>query len=569
MSYTALYREWRPQNFEQVVGQAHVVRTLTNAIRDDQLSHAYLFAGPRGTGKTSIARILAKAINCEAGPTPEPCGSCASCMGIASGTAMDVIEIDAASNRGINEIRDLREKVRYSPAHCRHKVYIIDEVHMLTPEAFNALLKTLEDPPSHVFFLMATTESHKIPLTILSRLQRFDFHRLKTGEIVSRLREICQHHGIEADDATLQGIARQADGALRDALSLLDQCRSFAGDHINLEDVAEVLGTAGSALLVEIADSVREGDLAGCLSRIAGAEDDGKDIRVLTRDLLLHFRNVMVAQAAGRPADVPEDIAREIDRQADSYDPRTIVDIIDALSEAESRMRLSPHPRVLLEVTLMGLIVKTGLYRHRSEDSPEPEEPKAQEAEQVVEARDSKPSSDGASAPPETQGDQAAPDTAAPAPNGEDAWEDFRQELKRVRRGLHALLEPARLLGVEKERVTIGFPGEYTFHKERTEENARLMSEILSRVMGRQCRIECTLISSAGSDDKSSRRGPESDPPPRHKVQGREEARTDDPAPKKGSGPGDQGAAESAATQEQEAIEIFSGRLVDEEEKRG
>lgn len=569
MSYTALYREWRPQNFEQVVGQAHVVRTLTNAIRDDQLSHAYLFAGPRGTGKTSIARILAKAINCEAGPTPEPCGSCASCMGIASGTAMDVIEIDAASNRGINEIRDLREKVRYSPAHCRHKVYIIDEVHMLTPEAFNALLKTLEDPPSHVFFLMATTESHKIPLTILSRLQRFDFHRLKTGEIVSRLREICQHHGIEADDATLQGIARQADGALRDALSLLDQCRSFAGDHINLEDVAEVLGTAGSALLVEIADSVREGDLAGCLSRIAGAEDDGKDIRVLTRDLLLHFRNVMVAQAAGQPADVPEDIAREIDRQADSYDPRTIVDIIDALSEAESRMRLSPHPRVLLEVTLMGLIVKTGLYRHRSEDSPEPEEPKAQEAEQVVEARDRKPSSDSASTPPETQGDQAAPDTAAPAPNGEDAWEDFRQELKRVRRGLHALLEPARLLGVEKERFTIGFPGEYTFHKERTEEHARLMSEILSRVMGRQCRIECTLISSAGSDDKSSRKGPESDPPPRHKVQDREEARTDDAAPKKGFGPGDQGAAEPAATQEQEAIEIFSGRLVDEEEKRG
>lgn len=244
MEHIALYRAWRPQSFQDMVGQQHIIQTLQNAIREQRVSHAYLFSGPRGTGKTSAAKVLAKAVNCERGPGPEPCNECPSCLRITSGNIMDVQEIDAASNRGVEEIRDLRDKVKYAPTEVRRKVYIIDEVHMLTTEAFNALLKTLEEPPQHVMFILATTEPHKLPATIISRCQRFDFRRVSLEEQTGRLTEICQKEGITADADALQYIARLSDGGMRDALSILDQISSFTDGNVTYQ---QVLGMTGAS----------------------------------------------------------------------------------------------------------------------------------------------------------------------------------------------------------------------------------------------------------------------------------------------------------------------------------
>ncbi|MFU8805548.1 MAG: DNA polymerase III subunit gamma/tau, partial [Bradymonadaceae bacterium] len=257
-SYVVLARKWRPEHFEEVVGQGHVARTLTNSIEQDRVAHAYLFCGARGVGKTSTARILAKALNCKQGPTATPCYDCVACKEISDGQSVDVFEIDGASNRGINEIRDLREGVRYAPSRDRYKVYIIDEVHMLTTEAFNALLKTLEEPPPHAIFIFATTEPQKIPVTILSRCQRFDFKRIGQKDIVDHLAYLCEQEGIEADRAALQIIARQAAGGMRDALSLLDQIISFAGKSVKEEQIAEILGVANRKHLFELSEAVVE-----------------------------------------------------------------------------------------------------------------------------------------------------------------------------------------------------------------------------------------------------------------------------------------------------------------------
>lgn len=242
MEHIALYRAWRPQSFQDMVGQQHIIRTLQNAIRENRLSHAYLFSGPRGTGKTTAAKLLAKAVNCEKGPAPEPCNECDACRRITAGAVMDVLEIDAASNRGVDEIRDLREKVKYAPTEVRQKVYIIDEVHMLTTEAFNALLKTLEEPPPHVMFILATTEPHRLPATVISRCQRFDFRRVSLDEQTQRLRVICEQEGIAAEEEAIEYIARLSDGGMRDALSILDQISSFSDGRVSYQQVLDMTG---------------------------------------------------------------------------------------------------------------------------------------------------------------------------------------------------------------------------------------------------------------------------------------------------------------------------------------
>ncbi len=299
MTYVPLYRKWRSQNFDELVGQGFIVQTLKNAIKSGRISHAYLFSGVRGTGKTSTARIFAKALNCAKGPTDSPCGTCDQCIKIRDGHAVDTIEIDAASNRGIDEIRDLREKVRYTPVEGRYKVYIIDEVHMLTSEAFNALLKTLEEPPKHVVFILATTEPQKVPLTIASRCQRLDFRRLSNTEVSDHIRKIAKMEGIAIDDEAIQLIARNSEGAMRDAISLFDQLISFAGKSIKHDDVIQMLGTASADLIFEFGDALGKEDVGALMALIGKLTSEGRSIPQVTREVLTHLRNLMLVLFGG------------------------------------------------------------------------------------------------------------------------------------------------------------------------------------------------------------------------------------------------------------------------------
>lgn len=357
MAYIALYRKWRPQTFKDLVGQEHISRTLANAITSGHIGHAYLFAGPRGTGKTSTAKILAKALNCEHGPTPEPCGQCEQCRKIADGSSMDVFEIDAASNRGIDEIRDLRETVKFAPVDGRYKVYIIDEVHMLTTEAFNALLKTLEEPPAHVVFILATTEAHKVPPTIQSRCQRYDFKRITVEEIESRLRYITAEMKMEAEDEALAMIAIQADGGMRDALSILDQCAALAEGTITAERVRQILGLVGHDWIYKMTKALAARNVQEALQILAELLRDGKDLKQILSELSLHLRSLMIFQAAGTVEAMdlyaePQDVLQD---QARLFAPEVLPRMIARLHEAMTEMKWSPQPRITVEVALMEL----------------------------------------------------------------------------------------------------------------------------------------------------------------------------------------------------------------------
>ncbi len=344
-----LARKYRPQTFDEVVGQEHVVRTLKNAIRQGRLAHALLFSGIRGVGKTTIARILAKAINCEQGPTEEPCNRCAACREITEGRAVDVQEIDAASNRGIDEIRELRENVKFRPARLRSKVYIIDEAHMLTREAFNALLKTLEEPPSHVHFILATTEPHKIPVTILSRCQRYDFRRLPLGPLVKHLRDLCQKEGAEISSEALEIIAREAEGSVRDALSLLDQVIS-SGVRTR-EDLIALFGLADRLLVEELARCLLTQDLKTCFRLLNQAFEQGVDLVYLAEDLVEFFRNLLAIKAGGT-LELPEAelaVLRTLSLEAET---EQLLLLFQLLLQGLENVRRSPVPKLSFELTL-------------------------------------------------------------------------------------------------------------------------------------------------------------------------------------------------------------------------
>jgi DNA polymerase III subunit gamma/tau len=356
MSYQVLARKWRPQVFEDVVGQAHITRTLQNAITSGRLAHAFLFSGPRGVGKTTTARILAKALNCEKGPTPTPCGKCDSCLETAAGTAVDVVEIDGASNRGIEHIRELREAVKYAPVGGKYKVYVIDEVHMLTNEAFNALLKTLEEPPPHVIFIFATTEPQKIPATIHSRCQRYGFKRLALHEIIERLRTIATAESITISDSGLAMIARAAEGSMRDSQSLLDQAVSYSGMEIKNEDLQATLGAVPQAALLQFATGLLGRDAAGLIRHIETLLEQGQDMRQFLAGVVEHVRNLLVAKVAADPDQIIELSVADIEaikRQATGADAERLLTLFDSLSKTLDDMRWSPHQRFTLEVGLI------------------------------------------------------------------------------------------------------------------------------------------------------------------------------------------------------------------------
>jgi DNA polymerase III subunit gamma/tau len=355
-SYLVLARKWRPQVFEEVMGQRHITQTLQNAISQKRVAHAFLFTGARGVGKTSTARILAKALNCETGPKINPCNQCANCQEITNGSSMDVIEIDGASNRGIDEIRELRENVRYTPAKSHYKIYIIDEVHMLTKEAFNALLKTLEEPPPHIVFVFATTEPHKIPSTILSRCQRYDFKRIPLREIRESLQRIAGEEQIQISQRGLISISRESEGSLRDAQSLLDQVIAYAGKNILDEDIAEVLGLIDRKILNDAIEAIADKDAERCLEIIEYIYHFGHDLQHFCRELLQYLRNLILIKVSQHPEgliELPEEELELYKKQAEKFQFDQLNHLFSLLLKGEQEIAQSTFPRTMLELTLI------------------------------------------------------------------------------------------------------------------------------------------------------------------------------------------------------------------------
>jgi DNA polymerase-3 subunit gamma/tau len=494
--YTVLARRYRPQTFEQLIGQAPVARALANALKSNRVAHAYLFTGARGVGKTSTARILAKALNCEKGPTATPCNVCDACVRIAGGDDVDVIEIDGASNNGVDEVRELRGNVGTRPTRSRYKIYIIDEVHMLTKPAFNALLKTLEEPPAHVKFIFATTEVQKIPITILSRCQRFDFGGISTAAIVEQLRDIAAKEKIEVEEEALELTARRAGGSMRDAQSLFDQLLAFGGDKLTAEQVHQLLGLAGDDRVIALADAVADRDAARALDVFEETAAGGLQMGELLDQILAYWRDLMVVKCAGEEArvlSVPPRRRPDLDRHAKELTLDAVLVGLDVLSATRGRLSYSSHGRTLVEMALVRLCRLSDLL------------PVAELAQRVGQAPTTGAPSPARAAPPEgvkknsLNGHGEGPVASPPSEAIGDWWPKVVRDVGPVlghqleKAGLPAIFAPNTLV--------LKFPASYNREQEHCQDPTRLtrIEAAVQKATGRpwKLRVERTVADPA------------------------------------------------------------------------
>lgn len=513
MSYVVLARRYRPQTFEDLVGQGPIVTTLRNAIRSNRVAHAYLLAGPRGVGKTSMARILSKALNCQHGPTDTPCNICDICRCISDGNDVDVLEIDGASNRGIDEVRNIRQNVSYAPARSRYKIYIIDEVHMLTREAFNALLKTLEEPPAHVKFIFATTAANRLPETVQSRCQRFDFKNISVHDIEKRLLDICKAEGVQVEPAAIHMIARYARGGLRDSQSVLDQLLSFCKDKISLEDVNFVLGCIDEDKIQGMFDSFIKKDVSAALRIVDEVLTEGKTSGEFIDQLLSCVRDLLVFSSCGQEATWIEMNASFVQRYVKSFSCDTLMYMVQILSDAKMRTTDSLLQRIFLEMAVIKLcrMESVGSLNEIVEKIALLEDQLAQRKsepigknEAIVPAQKSvtqqmvlEPASEGYHTTA-TKGNDFED-----LQDGKSVWEKVLLSIQSKKKSTWALLKEGRLIGFKDGEITIEFPGNCSFHKEKLDqtEEKRFIEQCANEVVQGDVRLKL-VVSKNGSPEK-------------------------------------------------------------------
>lgn len=533
MATQALYRKWRSRTFDEVIGQEHVTRTLQNALATERVAHAYLFTGPRGTGKTTTARLLAKAVNCVGEGDTKPCGVCSICRAVDEGRLLDMIEIDAASNRGIDEIRDLREKVGFRPGEARVKFYIIDEVHMLTDPAFNALLKTLEEPPPHVIFVLATTEPHKIPATIVSRCQRFDFRRIPLLEISHWLAHIAEAEELKVEPAALEYIARQGSGSMRDAISLLDQLTAYGSDTITLTQVQTVLGAVASQVVIELADSLIDGDLARGLDVINRVVGDGTEPRQFTREFVEYLRGLLLLKMGDGSsllrASVPDETLARMEEQVTRLSPRTLLRATRLFNAAALEMKAGFLPQLPLELAFVEAVMDESVAESPAAPSHIPTQkqplPPAAPSSSSTPARSSPPAS---SPVPETEAKAPPPVQSAPAPGSptamgdlsldavNDNWQNILVQLRQTNKMVEALIRSVRLVGVEGNSVIVEVPSDLLKGRIEQTGSKSQVEQSISQVMGASVRLRCVLKGEYRPRTPPAASAP--DPPPAGKT---------------------------------------------------